>query len=51
VPREVLKWVLMRKEIPKIYMNLIQDMYEGSRASVKNLYRVKEVFKVEVSVH
>jgi hypothetical protein len=31
VLREVLKWALMRKVVPKIYINLNQDMYEGSR--------------------
>jgi len=27
----------MKKEIPKIYVNVIQDMYEGSSTSVKSM--------------
>ena len=37
VPREVLKWALMRKEVPKKYINLIQDMYDSSSTSVKSM--------------
>ena len=37
VPREVLKWALMRKEVPKAYINLIQDMYDSSSTSVKSM--------------
>jgi len=51
VPRKVLKWALMRKEIPKIYINLIQDMCEGSGTSVKSMCGVTEDFNVGVSVH
>jgi hypothetical protein len=35
VPREILKCALMRKEVPKIYINLIQDKYKGSRICVE----------------
>jgi len=28
VPREVLKWALMRKEVPKTYIKVVVDMYE-----------------------
>lgn len=27
VPREVLKWALIRKEVPKIYINVIENTY------------------------
>jgi len=27
VLREVLKWKLMKKEIPKTYINMVDDMY------------------------
>jgi len=30
VPREVLKWALMRKDVQKMCINLIQDVYKGS---------------------
>lgn len=33
VPREVLKWALIKKRLPKVYKNLIGDMYE--RANIK----------------
>jgi len=38
VPREVLKCVLIRKKVQKMYINLIQDMYEGSNTSVKSMW-------------
>jgi hypothetical protein len=38
----------MRKGIPKIYIDLIQDMYEGSRTSVKILCGITEDFNVWV---
>jgi len=28
VPREVLKWTLMKKDLPKAYVNIIEAMYE-----------------------
>jgi len=37
VPRKVLKWVLMRKGIPKTYSNVVLDMYEGVCISVKSI--------------
>jgi len=51
VARKVLKWALMRREIPKIYINLIQDIYEGSSTSVKNMCGVTEDFNEGVGVH
>jgi hypothetical protein len=41
----------MRKGVPKINIDLIQDMYEGSRTSIKSLYGVIENFNVGVDVH
>jgi hypothetical protein len=51
VPREVLKWVLMRKEFPKININLIQEMYENSRTCVKSFCGIREDLNVRVDVH
>jgi len=31
------KWALMRKEVPKMCINLIQDVHEGSSISVKSM--------------
>jgi len=28
--KEILKWALMRKRIPKTYINMVKDMNEGS---------------------
>jgi hypothetical protein len=41
----------MRKEILKICINLIQDMYEGSSTSVKSLCAITEDFNVGFCVH
>lgn len=41
VPREILKWEIMRKGVLKPYNNVIQsieDMYEGACTSVKSTY-------------
>jgi len=35
VPKYVLKWTLIRKEVPKMRIDFIQDMYESASASVK----------------
>jgi len=51
VPREVLRWALMRKNVPKMYVNLIQDMYEGSSTSVKSRCGISEGFSIGVGVH
>jgi hypothetical protein len=51
ISREVLKWAIMRKEVPKKYINLIQDMYEGLRSNVKSLCRATEGFNVKFGVH
>jgi len=51
VPREVLKQALMKKEVPKMYINLIHDMYEDSSTSVRSLYGVTEDSNVGVNVH
>jgi hypothetical protein len=40
----------MRKEVPKIYINLIQNMYEGSINSIESLCGVTEDFNVGVGV-
>lgn len=34
VPREVLKWALMRIGIPKTNINVTEDMYDGSCISI-----------------
>jgi len=41
----------MRKEVPMVYTNLIQDMYEDFSTSVKNMFGVTKDFNVGVGVH
>jgi len=51
VPRKDLKWAFMRKGIPKMCINVVEDMCEGSCTSVKSMYEETEGFRVSVSVH
>jgi hypothetical protein len=51
IPRNILKWALMKIQVPKIYKYFIQDMYEGSRTSEKSLCGVTENFNVGFGVH
>jgi hypothetical protein len=51
VPREVLKWALRRKGVPKTYINVVEDMYEGSCTRVKSMCGETEDFEVGVGVH
>jgi len=48
VPREFLKWALIRKEIPKIYIIVVEDMYEGVCISIKSMFGA---FRVKLSIH
>lgn len=49
--QNVLNWALMRKKVLKIYINLIQEMYEDSRTSFKSLCEVTEDFNEGVGVN
>ena len=51
VPREILKWALMKKGLPKVYVNIIEDMYEGASTRVRSLCGETEDFRVRVGVH
>ena len=51
VPREEL-WYCMRKSgIVEKYVQLVQDMYEGSKTVVKCAVGTTETFKVKVGLH
>jgi len=41
----------MRKEVPKIYINLTQDIYKHSSTSIKSMCRIPDDFYVLVGVH
>ena len=51
VPRKVLWWVLEKKGIHVKYINIIKDMYEGVRTSVRTASGEMEEFPFTVSVH
>ncbi|KAF0764561.1 uncharacterized protein FWK35_00003122 [Aphis craccivora] len=48
VPREILKWALMKKSLPKACINIIEDMYEVSNTKVKSLVGKTEDFRAGV---
>jgi len=37
VPKDIFKWELMETGLPKAYVNIIKDMYEGANTRVKRL--------------
>ena len=43
VSREILKWILMKKRLLKLYVNVIEDMYERTSTRVRNLCTGTEV--------
>ena len=50
VPREEL-WCMRKSGIVKKYVQLVQDMYEGSKTVVRCEMGTTESFKVEVELH
>jgi len=41
----------MKKGVPKTYINVVKDMYEGSITSGKSMCEGIEDFRVRVGVH
>jgi len=41
----------MRKGIPKTYINMVDDMYEGSCTNVKSMWGETEGYRVRAGVH
>jgi len=37
VTREILKWTLKKKGLLKVYVNVMEDMYEGASKRVRSL--------------
>ena len=51
VPREVLEWTLRKKGVPRVYVKVIEEMYEGASTRVRSLCGETEDFSVRVGVH
>ena len=51
VPTVILKWVLMKKGLPKVYVNIIKDMYKGESTRLRSLCGKTENLRVRVGVH
>ena len=35
IPREVFRWALTKKSIPKNYINIVQDMYRETKTNIR----------------
>ena len=51
VPREELRYCMRKSGIVEKYVQLVQDMYEGSETVVRCAVRTTESFKVKVGLH
>ena len=53
VPREVgLLWTCMRRRnIPEVYIRLVQDMYQGATTRVKSMPGISEQVEVGIGLH
>src|SRR3954464_10950450 len=51
MPRELIWWVLGRKNMPQFYIDIIKDMYEGAVTSVRSVGGISKEFPVTVGVH
>ncbi|XP_056695252.1 uncharacterized protein [Spinacia oleracea] len=51
VPREILWWPLSRKGIPRKYIDIIKDIYEGFSTSVRTTVGKTEEFPITIGVN
>ena len=51
VPREVMWECLEKKEVSLAYIDVIKDMYEGVKTSVRNSAGDTEYFPIEIGLH
>ncbi|KAJ7946136.1 Retrovirus-related Pol polyprotein LINE-1 [Quillaja saponaria] len=51
VPRQVLWWVLEKKKVPTIYIEVIKDMYEGVLTRVRTVDGMTGEFSITIGVH
>lgn len=46
--RGILKWALMRIRVPRTFINVVQEIYDGSCTRVKSMCGETENFRVRV---
>ena len=51
VPRKVLEWALMKKDIPDVLVRSVMSQYEGAKTKVKEDSELSEEFEVKVGMH
>ena len=51
VPREVIWWVLGKKEVTKRYIELVKDMYDRAITIVKTTIEETSEFLITVGLH
>lgn len=51
VPREVLWWALKKKGVPRKYIEIIQDMYDGVETNVRTCGGVTKEFPLRIGLH
>ena len=51
VPREVLWWTMAQKQIPRKYIDIIKDMYDGVTTNVRTSVGSTEDFPITMGVH
>ena len=51
VPRKVLEWVMMKKEIPEVLVRSVMSLYEGAKTRVSVDSELSEEFEVRERMH
>lgn len=51
VLKEILKWVLMKKEVSKLCVNIIKDLHKRSNTNSINVCGKIEDFKARIGVY
>ena len=51
VPRDLIWWALIKKNMPEAYINIIQDMYKATKTRVKTRCGLIQYFNIDVGLH
>ena len=51
VPREILRWTLMKKGAPIKYIDIIKDMYDGVVTNVRTCGGITSDFFITIGLH